>query len=162
MIRATSGLSVCLAALWLVSDPAPASDAGAAKSDKLVVTTAKGDLMTPKPNRPHPAAATPPAFAFGGSAARKLVDVAVREDGMWLNSFATRSMPLEALDCAVLSDEIVSNLGLPAGAVERLAEEELMRQVRVCGVNGSLLVTCYGGAATVSLRRPQPADGCDG
>ena len=162
VIRAASGLSACLAALWLISQPAPASETQAAKADKLVVTTAKGDLMTPKPDRPQPAAASQKDFALGGAAARRLVDVAVRADGMWLNSFATRSMPLEALDCAVLSDEIVSNLGLPGGAVERLAEEELMRQVRICGVNGSLLVTCYGGAATVSLRRPQPADGCGG
>jgi hypothetical protein len=86
--------------------------------------------------------------------------VAVRDDGIWLNSFATRSMPLDALACAVLSDEIVSQLDLPTSAVQRLAEEELMRQIRVCAVNGSLLLTCYGGAATVSLRRAQLGDGC--
>ncbi len=93
-----------------------------------------------------------------GIAARKLVDVAVRDDGIWLNSFATRSMPLEAPACAELSEEIVSRL--PVSAVERLAEEDLIRQTRVCGVNGSLLVTCYGGSATVSLRPSQHGDGC--
>ena len=46
------------------------------------------------------------------------------------------------------------------GAVERLADEDLMRQTRVCGLNGSLLVTCYGGSATVSLRPSQIGDGC--
>ena len=162
MIRAGSGLSACLAAFCFVSQPAPATEVRSKKADKLVVSTAKGDLLTPKPERPEPVTAARREFALGGAAARKLVDVAVRSDGLWLNSYATRSMPLEALDCAVLSDDIVADLGLPAGAVERLAEEELMRQVRVCGVNGSLLVTCYGGAATVSLRRPQLGDGCGG
>jgi hypothetical protein len=93
-----------------------------------------------------------------GTAARKLIDVAVRDDGVWLNSFATRAMPLDAPACAELSEEIVSRL--PVSAVERLADEDLMRQTRVCGVNGSLLVTCYGGSATVSLRPSQHGDGC--
>jgi len=163
--QAALSLSACCAALWLVSQPAPAAEPlDAAKSDRQAVAAAKSDLLNLRPDRAEPRAAATPAPAFGarGTVARKLIDVAVRDDGVWLNSFATRSMPLDAPACAELSDEIVSRLTLPAGAVERLAEEDLMRQTRVCAVNGSLLVTCYAGAATVSLRPPHMGDGCGG
>ena len=162
---AATAVGACLAALSFALDPAAAGPAQALKSDKLIVTPEKGDLLNRKPDSVRPA--SPPVIHTPlppnrGPAARKLVDIAMKDEGMWLNSFATRSMPLDALDCAELSEEIVSSLPLPAGAVQRLAEEELMRQTRVCGVNGSLLVTCYGGAATVSLRPPKPGDGCGG
>jgi len=162
---AAIALSAGFAALGLAVEPTAAGPTQALKSDKLIVTPTKGDLLNRKPDRAQPL--SPPAThaplpANRGPAARKLIDIAVRDEGMWLNSFATRSMPLDALDCAMLSDEIVSSLPLPASAVQRLAEEELMRQTRVCGVNGSVLVTCYGGAATVSLRPPRPGDGCGG
>jgi hypothetical protein len=171
----------CLAVLWLVGHPASAGETSA-KGDRLVVSSGKGDLLDPKPASAAPASAVPasavpasadpaslsaaagsaakpePVVLSRGTAARKLIDVAVRDDGLWLNSFATRSMPLDAPGCAALSEEIVSRL--PVSAVERLAEEDLMRQTRVCGVNGSLLVTCYGGSATVSLRPSQRGDGC--
>ena len=159
------GLSAAFAALWLVSQPAPAAEPlDAAKSDRQAVAAAKSDLLNLRPDRAEPRAAATPAPPLGarGTVARKLIDVAVRDDGVWLNSFATRSMPLDAPACAELSDEIVSRLTLPAGAVERLAEEDLMRQTRVCAVNGSLLVTCYAGAATVSLHPPHMGDGCGG
>jgi hypothetical protein len=164
--RAAQGLSACVAALLLVGQPAFAGGASA-KADRLVVSPSKGDLFDAKPAsvdsaRPSTvstsAAAAKPAFAGRGTAARRLIDVAVRDDGVWLNSFATRSMPLDAPACAELSEEIVSRL--PVSAVERLADEDLMRQTRVCGVNGSLLVTCYGGSATVSLRPSAMGDGC--
>jgi hypothetical protein len=161
----------CLAALWLAGHPASAGETSA-KGDRLVVSSGKGDLLDPKPASAVPASADPaslsaaavsaakpePVVLSRGTAARKLIDVAVRDDGVWLNSFATRSMPLDASGCAELSEEIVSRL--PVSAVERLAAEDLMRQTRVCGVNGSLLVTCYGGSATVSLRPSQRGDGC--
>ena len=165
--RAARGFGICLAALLLVGHPANAG-AQSAKGDRLVVAPGKGDLLDAKPAGADPAdlstATTAPVAKAGpvvlsrGTAARKLIDVAVRDDGVWLNSFATRSMPLDAPACAELSDEIVSRL--PVSAVERLADEELMRQTRVCGVNGSLLVTCYGGSATVSLRPSERGDGC--
>lgn len=168
--------ALCLAALLLAGHPASAGETSA-KGDRLVVATGKGDLLDPKPASAVPASAIPaslstattaaaagaaakpgPVVLSRGTAARKLIDVAVRDDGIWLNSFATRSMPLDAPACAELSEEIVSPL--PVSAVERLAEEDLMRQTRVCGVNGSLLVTCYGGSATVSLRPSERGDGC--
>ena len=165
--RAARGVSACLAALLLVGHPAIAGEQSA-KGDRLVVTPGKGDLLDLKPASADPAglstastaaaAKAKPIFQTRGTAARRLVDVAVRDDGVWLNSFASRSMPLDAPACADLSEEIVSRL--PASAVERLADEDLMRQTRVCGVNGSLLVTCYGGSATVSLRPSQHGDGC--
>ena len=165
--RAARALSTCLAALLLVGLPAIAGEP-AAKSDRLVASPAKGDLLGPEQALAEPArlstATTAAAAKVGpvvlsrGTAARRLVDVAVRDDGIWLNSFATRSMPLDAPACAELSEEIVSRL--PVSAIERLADEDLMRQTRVCGLNGSLLVTCYGGSATVSLRPTQIGDGC--
>lgn len=168
-IKGTVWALSALAGLCLVERPALASEAPgsapSAKSDKLSVTPLKGDLLNRKPDRARPerpAVAIKPAFTSRGSVAARLIDVAVRDDGIWLNSFATRSMPLEALACAEIGEEIVSSLALPVGAVQRLAEEELMRQTRVCAVNGSLLITCYGGGATVSLRRPQRGDGCGG
>lgn len=157
--------SAAIAALWLASQPAPAADPlHAAKSDRQAVAATKGDLLNLRPDLAEPrAVAMPdPAFAARGTVARRLIDVAVRDDGVWLNSFATRSMPLDAPGCAALSDDIVSRLPLPADAVERLADEDLMRQTRVCALNGSLLVTCYGGAATVSLRPAHIGDGCGG
>jgi hypothetical protein len=158
---AARGFSACLAALLLVGHPASAGETSA-KGDRLVVSPVKGDLLNLKPARADPAnlstAKTGPVVLSRGIAAPKLIDVAVRDDGVWLNSFATRSMPLDAPACANLSEDIVSRL--PVSAVERLADEDLMRQTRVCGVNGSLLVTCYGGSATVSLRPSQPGDGC--
>lgn len=139
--------------------------AGTAKSDKLVVMPPKGDLLNrgqtlADPGRAAAAIMTGsgPASAPRGAPARNMVDVALRDGGLWLNAFQTRSMPLAAPACAALGDDIVAHL--PAGTVERLAEEELMRQTRVCAVNGSLLVTCYGGAATVSLRPARHGDGC--
>lgn len=168
LLPAARGLIACCAAFWLAGSMALAGNAPEAakarKSDKLAVTAEKGDLLIRKPDRavPVPSGAVPErGFAAGKSPARKLIDVAVREDGLWLNSFATRSMPLEAQACAEISEEIVSRLALPVGAVERLADEELMQQTRLCAVNGSLLVTCYGGTATVSLRHPALGDGCD-
>jgi hypothetical protein len=165
-IRQTAfSLSAAFAALWLASQPVPAAELlHAAKSDRQAVAAAKSDLLNLRPDPAETRAAAMPAPAFGarGTVARKLIDVAVRDDGVWLNSFATRSMPLDAPACAELSDEIVSHLALPAGAVERLADEDLLRQTRVCAVNGSLLVTCYAGAATVSLRPPHMGDGCGG
>ena len=175
--RADRGLSAslaasCLAALLLAGHPAIAGEQSA-KGDRLVVTPGKGDLLDPKPasadtashSTATPATATTAAAAKAepvvlsrGTAARRLIDVAVRDDGVWLNSFATRSMPLDAPVCAALSEEIVSRF--PVSAVERLADEDLMRQTRVCGINGSLLVTCYGGSATVSLRPSHDDDGC--
>ena len=162
-------LGACFAALWLVHQTALAGETPESESEtkpeELAIGSTKGDLLTRKPDgakQGRPAATDKPVFASRGPAARKLIDVAVRDDGLWLNSFATRSMPLDAFACAELSHDIVSRLALPARAVQRLAEEELMRQTRVCAVNGSLLVTCYGGAATVSLRRPQHGDGCGG
>ena len=163
---AVGALSACLAAFWLAGQATAAEAAQpayVAKSDRLNLNVPKGDLLNRKPERAgpgRPAAAGEPDVTSRGTAARRLIDVAVRDDGVWINSFATRSMPLEGPDCAALSDDIVHRLALPAGAVERLAEEELMRQTRVCALNGSLLVTCYGGAATVSLRHPQHGDGC--
>lgn len=158
-----------LAGLLLLAQPAfPSEAAGlapAAKSDRLAVMRAKGDLLYPKPEPPAPETpvrAAKPAIAFSGSLATKLIDVAVRDDGLWLNSFATKSMPLDAVACAEIGEAIVAGLALPASAVERLAEEDLMRQTRVCGVNGSMLITCYGGDATVSLRPPRQGDGCGG
>jgi len=154
----------CLLALPGFASEAPGL-APASKSDKLAVMSAKGDLLYPKP---EPAAPQPPvkaampAIPVRGALATKLIDVAVRDDGLWLNSFVTRSMPLDADACAEIGEAIVAGFALPASAVERLAEEELMRQTRVCGVNGSMLITCYGGDATVSLRRPQHGDGCGG
>ncbi|HUE47423.1 MAG TPA: hypothetical protein VMO81_14340 [Aestuariivirgaceae bacterium] len=157
----------CLAALLLVGHPAIAGETSA-KGDRLVVSPVKGDLLDMKPASAVPASlstattattAKPrPVVPFRGTAARKLIDVAVRDDGVWLNSFATRAMPLDGPACADLSEDIVSRL--PVSAVERLADEDLMHQTRVCGVNGSLLVTCYGGSATVSLRPSQHGDGC--
>lgn len=181
MQGAIRGLATCLAALWLVHQAA-AGEAieavAAAKSDKLAVAPAKADLLNREPEpggpdaagagrpetvpQPITAPAAEPAFMAGGTAARRLVDVALRDDGLWLNSFETRSMPLEALECAVLSDEIIERLSLPGGAVHHLAREELMRQTRLCAVNGSVLLTCYGGSATISLRRPGRGDGCGG
>ena len=163
--RAAVALSACLATLSLAVGPAAAGPAQGLKSDKLIATPAKGDLLNRKPDRAEPIsppAGRTPLPATRGPAARKLVDIAVRDEGLWINSFATRSMPLDAPECAELSEEIVSSLPLPVSAVQRLADEELMRQTRVCGVNGSLLVTCYGGAATVSLRPARPGDGCGG
>ena len=158
-----------LAGLCLHAQPAPASEAPelapSAKSDKLAVMPAKGDLLYPKPEPAAPArpvVAARPAVPIRGALATRLIDVAVRDDGLWLNSFATKSMPLDADACAEIGEQIVSGLALPASAVERLAEEELMRQTRVCGVNGSMLITCYGGDATVSLRPPRHGDGCGG
>ena len=169
---AARGLIACCAALWLAGSLALAGNAPdaakARKSDRLAVTAEKGDLLIRKPDRAVPVpvpvpsgAVTERGFAGGKAPARKLIDVSVREDGLWLNSFATRSMPLDAQACAEISEEIVSRLALPVGAVERLADEELMQQTRLCAVNGSLLVTCYGGTATVSLRHPALGDGCD-
>jgi len=169
--RAARALHTCLAALLLVGLPAIAGEP-AAKGDRLVASPAKGDLLGPEQARAEPgrlstattAAAASAAAKLGpvvlsrGTAARRLVDVAVRDDGIWLNSFATRSMPLDAPACAELGEEIVSRL--PVSAIERLADEDLMRQTRVCGLNGSLLVTCYGGSATVSLRPTRIGDGC--
>ena len=161
--RAAPALSACLAALLLAGHPASAAERSA-KGDRLVVSPGKGDLLDAQPASADPASADPAAAKPGpvvlsrGTAARDLVDVAVRDDGVWLNSFATRSMPLDAPGCAELGEKIVSRL--PVSAVERLAEEDLMRQTRVCGVNGSVLVTCYGGSATVSLRPLQQGDGC--
>ena len=159
------------------------------KSDRLVIRPLKGNLLIVKRNpakadrraavekpvppevetpvpaaaeRPVPAAIEKPVVELRKPAAPKLIDVAIRDDGIWLNSFATRSMPLDDLACAELSEEIISRFRFPASAVQRLAEEDLMRQTRVCAVNGSLLVTCYGGDATVSLRRPHFGDGCGG
>ena len=161
MQQAAQGLGACLAALWLVGQPVAAETALAAKSDRLVLQPTKSDLLDRRPGRAEPAgpaALDDSAFASRGSAARKLIDVAVRDGEIWINSFATRSMPLDAPACAELSEEIVSRL--PVSAVERLADEDLMRQTRVCGLNGSLLVTCYGGSATVSLRPTRIGDGC--
>ena len=165
---------VLSAGLLLAVSPALAEEPPvhprAAKANKLAFAPGKGDLWNrasedstvDATESGRPATKPRPAFIVRGSPARKLVDVAVREDGLWLNSFATRSMPLDALSCAVLSDEIVEGLALSAGAVHRLAQEELMRQTRVCAINGSLLLTCYGGDATVSLRPAQHGDGCGG
>jgi hypothetical protein len=157
-----------LAGLLLLAQPAFASEAPglapAAKSDRLAIMP-KSDLLYPKPDPPAPTPpvrAATPAIPIRGALATKLIDVAVRDDGLWLNSFATKSMPADADACAEIGEAIVASLALPASAVERLAEEELMRQTRVCGVNGSMLITCYGGDATVSLRRPQHGDGCGG
>ena len=169
-------VALCLAALSLVGHPANAGETSR-KGDRLEVTAGKSDLLDVQPASSDPAsistvnaasattaAAARPAAMAGplvlsrGTAARKLIDVAVRDDGIWLNSFATRSMPLDAPACAELSEEIVSRL--PVSAIERLADEDLMHQTRVCGVNGSLLVTCYGGSATVSLRPSKHDDGC--
>lgn len=169
--RAAACFSACVAALMLVGHPTNAGE-NPAKGDRLVIAAGKGDLLDPNLANADPAsfstattatagsaaAKARPIFRTRGTAAPKLVDVAVRDDGVWLNSFATRSMPLDAPSCAELSEEIVSSL--PVSAVERLADEDLMRQTRVCGVNGSLLVTCYGGSATVSLRPLQHGDGC--
>ena len=169
MKRAANCLSACLATFWFASQALFAAEVAqpthAAKSDRLEPEPAKGDLLNRRPERTRPApgpAAEPPDVTSRGTAARKLIDVAVRDDGIWINSFATRSMPLDGPACAALGEDIVQRLALPAGAVERLAEEDLMRQTRVCALNGSLLVTCYGGAATVSLRAPQHGDGCGG
>lgn len=152
-----------LAGLLLLAQPPLASEAPG-KSDRLGVMP-KADLLYPKPEPPAPKppvrAAAPP-IPIRGALATRLVDVAVREDGLWLNSFATKSMPLDADACTEIGEAIVASLALPASAVERLAEEELMRQTRVCGVNGSMLITCYGGDATVSLRPPRHGDGCGG
>jgi hypothetical protein len=157
------------AGLCLLAQPVYSSEtpglAPAAKSDRLAVMPAKGDLLFPKPEPPAPkppVKAAAPAIPVRGALATKLIDVAVRDDGLWLNSFATKSMPLDADACAEIGEAIVASLALPAGAVERLAEEDLMRQTRVCGDNGSMLITCYGGDATLSLRRPQHGDGCGG
>ena len=154
-------MSACLAAVLLVGHPASAGETSA-KGDRLVVSPGKGDLLNLKPANAVPASLATvkpgPVVLSRGTAAPKLIDVAVRDDGVWLNSFATRSMPLDAPACADLGEDIVSRL--PVSVVERLAEEDLMRQTRVCGLNGSLLVTCYGGSATVSLRPSQPGDGC--
>ena len=158
-----------LAGLLLLAQPAFASEdpgiAPAAKADRLAVMPAKGDLLYRKPEPPAPeppVRAARPAVPFSGTLATKLIDVAVRDDGLWLIIFATRSMPLDAVACAEIGEAIVAGLALPASAVKRLAEEELMRQTRVCGVNGSMLITCYGGDATVSLRPPRQGDGCGG
>ena len=170
--RGTWNSSACLAVLLLVGHPAIAGEPSA-KGDRLVAAPGKGDLLDPRSVSVDPASlsAAPTATASTaaavsaqpvvlsrGTAARRLIDVVVRDDGVWLNSFATRSMPLDAPGCAELGEEIVSRL--PVSAVERLADEDLMRQTRVCGVNGSLLVTCYGGSATVSLRPSRIGDGC--
>jgi hypothetical protein len=177
-------LGACVAILWLAGLPAvagepvappPAGSPASAKADKLPVATPKGDLLNRPPERAEaavpadaaaptvrPAAAAGPAFAARGVAARKLVDVGVRDGGLWINSFATRTMPLDAPACAELGDHIVSRLPLSVAAAERLADDDLMRQTRVCAANGSLLVTCYGGTATVSLRPLQHRDGCGG
>jgi hypothetical protein len=164
--RAARALSACLgpfclAAVLLVGHPAIAGETSG-KGDRLVVAPGKSDLLNLAPPRADPASLSTskpgPVVLSRGTAARRLIDVAMRDDGVWLNSFATRSMPLDAPDCAALGEEIVSRL--PVSAVERLADEDLMRQTRVCGVNGSLLVTCYGGSATVSLRPSQHGDGC--
>lgn len=162
----TVGLGVCLAALLLLGQPALGGETAlAAKTDKLAISAAKGDLLDPRPDTTEtidaarPAAASAP-FSARGPVARKMIDVALRDGGLWLNSFATRTMPLDAPACAALSNEIVSSL--PVGAVERLADEHLMRQTRVCALNGSLLLTCYGGTATVSLRPLKHRDGCGG
>lgn len=164
---AARGLGAGLTALLLVAQPTGAA-AQAAKGDRLVVSPGKGDLLDASaagaasadlPTASTTAAAKPePVVLSRGTAARRLIDVAVRDDGVWLNSFTSRSMPLDAPACAELSEDIVAPL--PVSAVERLAEEDLMRQTRVCGINGSLLVTCYGGSATVSLRPSKRGDGC--
>ena len=165
MKRAAQCLSTCFAALWLAGQPALAAEAArpvhAAKSDRLAVKPDKGDLLNRRPDRAERAAEEPDVTPRG-TAAGRLVDVAVRDDGIWINSFATRSMPLDGPGCAALGNDIVARLDLPAGSVERLAAEDLMRQTRVCALNGSLLVTCYGGSATVSLRSPHHGDGCGG
>ena len=61
-----------------------------------------------------------------------------------------------------LAEDIVSEHSLPDDAVEILADNDLMHQVRVCAANGHVLITCYQNTATVSLRRPAPRDGCQG
>jgi hypothetical protein len=164
--RAVRLLTAFLAAAWLLQHAATADETSvhsAAKSDMLVINPKKGQPQNQQgPTGSGSAAATDaPVPELRGPAARRLIDVAIRDKGIWLNSFETRTMPLNAIGCAELSEEILLRFSLPASAVHRLAEEELMRQTRVCAVNGSLLVTCYGGAATVSLRRPHLGDGCE-
>jgi hypothetical protein len=161
--RAVRLLTAFLAAAWLLQHAATAEE-----TSESVQSAGKSDMLIINPNyqqgprgRGSAAATDAPVPELRGPAARRLIDVAIRDEGIWLNSFETRTMPLNAIACADLSEEILLRFSLPASAVHRLAEEELMRQTRVCAVNGSLLVTCYGGAATVSLRRPHLGDGCE-
>jgi hypothetical protein len=104
-------------------------------------------------------AARPPESRASGS---RMVDLSVQDGAVLLNSFGTKSMPLDDLACAEMAEDIVWHQSLPNEAVHLLANNELMHQVRICAANGHVLITCYQNTATVSLRRPAPRNGCEG
>lgn len=144
---AATGHTVILKA----TGPAMAAPAVAAgKSDLAVMRTGRGGEAS--------GAAAPQ----GKSWTPRLIDVAVSDGQVRLNSYRTTTMPLDDAACAELGDDLVDRFGLSPGAVQRLADTDLMRQTRFCAANGSVLITCYNATATVSLRQPSPNDGCGG
>lgn len=121
-------------------------------------TLAKADRQGASEGRDRTAGAA----AGRGHMARRLVDIQLDGDRVLLNSFGTRTMPFDDTQCAGLGWQIVAQLSVPADAIHPLASDDLMHQMRVCAANGSVLITCYNGTATISLREPRPKDGCGG
>jgi hypothetical protein len=155
------------------SDEARSGDSTGSVLHKTTYTTPRADPLANAPAKPRDPAPEPqrlerklPRVTVANrpqqtrSEGRRLIDVAVKDDVVTLNSFGTSSMPLDGLACAQMAEDVVWDHSFPDPAVHILANDDLMHQVRICAANGHILITCYQNTATISLRRPTPRDGC--
>lgn len=108
-------------------------------------------------DKPEPAVRKTPSKPAG---ARRAINIAYKNGKLRINRFHTVKFDLPHRECRKFPRIIMTDYKLPRKALYTLADNLAIIQKRLCAANGSIMVTCYQGQATVSMRRSRPDDGC--
>ena len=143
----------------------------AAKADRMVGVVidegrkASADSGAPAPTRSEnikksakDAANNGPQFINHDVYPRLIRDPGTGE--LMINSFDTMAFPANSNSCRQLGESILQDVKAPRTALQVLAESRLISVLRICANNGSVVLSCRNGNATISPRRLRPDDGC--
>ena len=99
-------------------------------------------------------------FMAPPAGSRRAINIAYKNGKLRINRFHTVKFDLPHRECRRFPRIIMTDYKLPREALYTLADNLAIIQKRLCASNGSIMVTCYQGQATVSMRRSRPDDGC--
>lgn len=77
-----------------------------------------------------------------------------------IDAFKTVSFAAKLSSCRQFGQMILQDVKAPANALQVLAEDRLISVLRICADNGSVVLSCRNGIATISPRKVRPGDGC--
>ena len=80
---------------------------------------------------------------------------------MEITDFKTRKLNMSRSACRARHGQIAAAFGLSGSAARIMADKAVLFQSRLCAENGEVVITCFGGSATVSPRQARSGSQCN-